>query len=219
MKEIFFNVPKEIKPFLKNQNIEKLTPCQEISIQKGLFTSLKNQLICSPTGSGKTLVAEMGILNNLLFEKTSVLYIVPFKALAAEKFREFKEKYNEKFNVRVSVGDLQDGYKYDFDILIITAEKLDAILRRTQKILLKVGLVVVDEIHLLNDEKRGPTLEIIISILLSKYEKIRIFALSATIGNPKEIAKWLNASLIEDTWRPVELEHHILFDDVLYKYK
>ncbi|MFW5705219.1 MAG: DEAD/DEAH box helicase, partial [Nanoarchaeota archaeon] len=82
-----------------------------------------------------------------------------------------------------------------------------------------IGLLIVDEIHLLNDESRGPTLEILLSIFKTKFPKIRIVGLSATIGNAKELSKWLRADLIEDSWRPVELQHYVLHGEELRRYK
>ena len=221
MKKSYFDqIPPKIRRYLSKQNIKSLRPCQEKSIEVGLFTSNSNQLICSPTASGKTLVAELSMLHTLINHKKSVLYIVPLKALAGEKYRDFTSHYGEHFSIRVSVGDIQNGHHTQpFDVLIITSEKLDSHIRHSREILDRVGLVIIDEIHLLNDEKRGPTLEIIISILLSNYPSTRIISLSATIGNPKEIAKWLKAELVEDSWRPVRLEHHIFYDNTLHRYK
>ena len=73
----------------------------------------------------------------------------------------------------------------------------------------EVTCVVIDEIHLLNDPSRGPTLEIILTLLKSLINP-QIVGLSATIGNPQELADWLEADLIKDDWRPVELKQGIL---------
>jgi len=75
-----------------------------------------------------------------------------------------------------------------------------------------VGVVVIDEIHLLNDIGRGPTLEILITILRRLLKNVQIIGLSATIGNPKELAAWLDAKLVIDNWRPVELKKGVMFD-------
>lgn len=219
-KDLFSKIPSNIKKFLDKQNIKELRPCQEKSIEKGLFENNKNQIVCSPTASGKTLVAELGMLDTIVNKKKRVIYIVPLKALASEKFKEFTELYGNDFRVRLSIGELQtERYNYDYDLLIVTAEKLDSLIRHDKKILDDLGLVIADEIHLLNDEKRGPTLEVLLSIFKSKYQRIRLIGLSATIGNSKEIANWLRADLIEDDWRPVELQHYVLSGDELIRYK
>lgn len=217
---IFKLIPENINKILDKQNIKELRPSQEKSIRKGLFKNNKNQIICTPTGSGKTLVAELAMLHTFLDKQKKVIYIVPLKALASEKYKEFKKKYEDQFKIRISIGELQtEKYNYDYDLLITTSEKLDSLIRHDTKILENLGLVIVDEIHLLNDENRGPTLEILLSIFKTKFSSIRLIGLSATIGNAQELSDWLNAELIEDNWRPVELQHHILFDNELIRYK
>ena len=95
-----------------------------------------------------------------------------------------------------------------YDVLILTTEKLDSLLRHKVSWLAEVKAVIVDEIHLLNDASRGPTLEIILT-LLKNLIKPQIIGLSATIGNPQELADWLEATLVIDEWRPVELKKGI----------
>lgn len=220
MSDIFDKIPENILSYLKKQKIGLLRPSQEKSIKKGLFKNNHNQIVCSPTGSGKTLVGELAMLDVILNKNKKVIYIVPLKALASEKYKEFRDLYGEDFKVRISIGELQnERYNYDFDLLIVTAEKLDSLIRHDRKILENLGLVIVDEIHLLNDEKRGPTLEILLSIFKTKFKKVRVIGLSATIGNSKELSDWLKADLIEDDWRPVELQHYILSGDELIRYK
>jgi len=218
--DMFDQIPPVIMKFLEKQKISELRPSQAKSILKGLFKNENNQIVCTPTGSGKTLVAELAMLDTIFNKKKKVIYIVPLKALASEKYREFQELYGEDFNVRLSIGELQnERYNFDYDLMILTAEKLDSLLRHDKRLLDSLGLVIADEIHLLNDERRGPTLEILLSIFKSKYKEIRIIGLSATIGNAKEIAEWLEADLVEDDWRPVELQHYISYGDDMKRYK
>lgn len=218
--EIFEQIPKAIQDILIKQGISELRPSQISSIQKGLFSTNTNQIVATPTGSGKTLVAELAMLDTILNKKKRVIYIVPLKALASEKYKEFRENYGELFKVRVSIGEIQnEKFNQDYDLLLVTAEKLDSLIRHNKEILTQVGLIIADEIHLLHDEKRGPTLEVLLSIFKTKYSSIRLIGLSATIGNANEIANWLDANLIEDNWRPVELQHHILHDNEMRRYK
>ena len=74
----------------------------------------------------------------------------------------------------------------------------------------KIGILVVDEFHLMNDPRRGPTLEIVISRIRHRKPDVQIIALSATVGNSERLSKWLNAKLINSSWRPVSLEYGIL---------
>jgi len=217
---IFDLIPKNVGRILKAQGILEFRPSQEKSIRAGLFSNFNNQIVCTPTGSGKTLVAELAMLDSILNYKKKVVYIVPLKALASEKFREFKETYSDLFIVKVSVGDATDErFSNDFDLLILTSEKLDSMIRHSRGFLDDVGLVIADEVHLINDETRGATLEVLLSIFKAKYPKIRIIGLSATIGNAEEICSWLDADLVFDEWRPVELHHLVLAGDELSRYK
>ena len=72
--------------------------------------------------------------------------------------------------------------------------------------------MVIDEIHLLNELSRGPVIEIVITILKKKLKRLQLIGLSATIGNPGELAHWLEAELILDEWRPVKLHQGIYLD-------
>jgi len=200
-------LPEKAKEVLTKEGIKELRPAQEKAIKAGLFKG-KNLLICTPTASGKTLIAEMAAAKNILEDTGKTIYIVPLIALATEKHKEFKRKYGHLFNIALSIGDYDSSETrlIDADLIICTAEKLDSLIRHHAPWLKFVSLVVVDEIHLMNDVSRGPTLEIIITVLKKVLPKVQIIGLSATIGNPYELAEWLNAELVLDTWRPVPLK-------------
>ncbi|HLP80293.1 MAG TPA: DEAD/DEAH box helicase [Acidobacteriota bacterium] len=190
-----------------------LRPSQWKAIKAGLFED-KNLLICTPTASGKTLVAELAFLNSILNGIGKAIYIVPLKALANEKYDEFTKKYGSLFKIAKSIGDTdsEESYLAKYDLIITTSEKLDSLIRHHAPWLREVKTVVVDEIHLLNDTTRGPTLEIVLTILRQVLKNIQLIGLSATIGNPKELSAWLNAQLVEDSWRPVKLHKGIYLD-------
>jgi|SRR3989344_2146559 len=185
-----------------------LTPIQEKALQAGLLqgTSL---LACAPTASGKTMIATMALCQQV--GKGKVIYLVPLKALASEKYKEYQKLLEKtKYKVVISTGDLdsENDFLTKYDVLILTTEKLDSLLRHRVSWLGEVKVVIVDEIHLLNDPHRGPTLEVVLT-LLQKLIHPQLIGLSATIGNPKELAQWLKATLIQDSWRPVELKKGI----------
>jgi len=199
--------------FVKNHydKFNQLTPIQKKAVNSDLLNE-KSLLICAPTASGKTLVATMAISKTL--NKGKSLYIVPLKALANEKYREYKELLNEtEYKVIMSTSDIdsESNYLAKYDILILTSEKLDSLLRHKVSWLAEVKTVIIDEIHLLNDASRGPTLEIILTLLKSLI-KPQIIGLSATIGNPQELADWLEAELVQDNWRPIELKKGIFHE-------
>jgi len=198
---------------LNKENLSELRPCQEKSIDAGLF-EFKSQLVCTPTASGKTLIAEIAALQNITSGKGKAVYIVPLKALASEKFKLFKKRYGHLVKVAMSIGDKDSSESYlaNYDLIICTAEKFDSLLRHDSPWIKYVSCLIIDEIHLMNDPGRGPTLEVVITIMRHLLKRMQIIGLSATIGNPKQLADWLEAELIEDDWRPVELKHGIYYD-------
>ena len=100
----------------------------------------------------------------------------------------------------------------NYDFIICTAEKLDSLIRHQALWIRQISTLIVDEIHLLNDASRGPTLEILITLLKGMLPNLQVIGLSATIGNAKDLANWLNAKLIEDSWRPVILKKGVYLD-------
>jgi helicase len=180
-------------------------------------------VLAIPTASGKTLIAELCMLRSILREHGKCLYIVPLRALANEKYEEFKRKY-EQLGIRVGIStgdyDRADPRLASYDILVATSEKVDSLLRHRARWLADaISVAVIDEVHLLNDPDRGPTLEILATRLRQVNPELQILALSATIRNANEIAEWLGAELVESDWRPVPLKkgvfycNEIRFDD------
>ena len=204
---------------LKKEKFQDLRPSQIKAINAGLFEG-KNLLVCTPTGSGKTLIAELAAMNCIYEKKGKAIYIVPLKSLASEKYQSFKQKYADK-KVALSIGDTDssDSHLQTYDIIVTTSEKLDSLIRHSAPWLKDIKVVIVDEIHLLNEQDRGPTLEIVITILRHILKHIQIIGLSATIGNPEELAEWLDANLVEDNWRPVELHHGTYLEGNIEFYK
>jgi len=212
LKDIKKDIPEKFYSVLEQAGIDKLRPCQEKAIHAGILKN-KSVLICTPTASGKTLTAEYAIIK-AIENKGKAVYIVPLKSLATEKFKDFTKRYNGLIKTGISIGDVDSPEPRlgDNNLIVITAEKFDSLLRHNIQWLKYVNCVIVDEIHLLNDTDRGPTLEILITILRTLLKDIQIVGLSATIGNPKELANWLNAELVTDDWRPVELKQAVYLD-------
>lgn len=199
-------VPDDVYDILQKKGITELRPAQKKAIEAGLLER-KNLLICTPTSSGKTLVAELAAMHSIINHIGKAIYIVPLKSLATEKYKDFKEHYGHKLKIAMSIGDMDDidPHLHEQDLIITTSEKLDSLLRHKVSWLKDVAVIIIDEIHLLNDTSRGPTLEVLITILKELLKNVQIIGLSATIGNPKQLAKWLGATLVEDDWRPVKL--------------
>lgn len=197
---------------MERSGYKELNPLQRLALEKGILGA-RNMVICSATASGKTAAAEMAFMKTLMDSGRGVVYIVPLRALANEKFREFEERYGPLgYRVKVQSGDrdlAKSPFSLSFDILVTTSERCDSILRSRPMWFDDVGVVVVDEIHLLDSERRGPTLEMVITKFRKMNPRTRILALSATIGNPEELSDWLDADLVISDWRPVELSEGI----------
>ena len=209
-------IPDKIIEILTQEKITELRPAQEKAINAGLLED-KNLLICTPTASGKTLIAELAATKTIIEQHKKAVYIVPLIALANEKTKEFKKKYSSTFNITLTTGEMDNSEQRlsNYDLIICTAEKLDSITRHKTSWLNEIKLVIIDEIHLLNDISRGPTLEILITLLRQITPTAQIIGLSATIGNPQELAQWLNAELVQDNWRPVPLHKGIYHDGTI----
>ena len=216
------SIDPRIVDFLKSQGYTELYPPQEDAVNAGILDE-KNILVSTPTASGKTLIATLAMIQHVIKRRTKVVYLSPLRALAAEKFSEFKKletmKLDRKIKVTISTGDFDSvGNLTNSDILILTNEKMDSLMRYGPAWIDDIGLVVADEIHLVGDEGRGPTLEMI----LTKFKlglagnKPRIIGLSATITNSDELSEWLNCKSVESRWRPIPLSEAV-YDDFMVK--
>ncbi len=213
-------INKEFMRILKQRNIKELTSIQKLAIDAGLLKK-NSLLVASSTASGKTLIAELaGIEAALRGEK--FLFLVPLVALANQKYEEFKSYLKLGLKVAIRVGrsrivddrePLMDSSKLKHaDIVVGTYEGIDYLLRAGNKDNLgKVGVVAVDEVHTLSQEERGIELDGFLSRLEHTFPEAQIIALTATVGNPKEIAEHYSLKLVESNSRPIPLERHLVF--------
>ena len=194
----------------KHNGFESFNPMQEKAIASGLLE--KSLIVSSPTASGKTVVAEIAALNQVLNHRKKVVYTCPLRALASEHSGDFKRKYSDALSIKtvLSTGDLDSSGTYlgSKDIIFSTYEKLDSLLTHRAEWLSNVGLLVIDEIHSIGSD-RGPTLEMLITKLRFVNPKMQVLGLSATIPNAGQLAKWLNAGLVESDYRPVKLREGV----------
>ena len=225
MKVEDLTVPESVKAILIRQGISTLYPPQEEAIQARALDG-QNLVLASPTASGKTLVAELCALKHVLERDGKILYLSPLRALANEKFDDFK-KYTSirkpngrQVRVGISTGDFDnsDSWLERYDVIVTTNEKADSLLRHRAKWMDEISLVIADEVHLLNDAERGPTLEVVLARLLQINPDMQLLVLSATVKNADELADWLKAEYITTEWRPVTLkEGVVLQNEILFK--
>ena len=205
---------KAVDIFLQT-GIKSLYPPQAEAVKKGVLKG-KSLLMSVPTAAGKTLIAELAMARAILLHNGRCLYIAPLKALASEKYQEFKKKF-EPLGVQVglAIGDMDSPSRYlnRYQIIVATAEKVDSLLRSKAKWLLNgLSAVVLDEIHFINDGARGPTLEILTTRIKQLNKDVQFIALSATVKNASDIAGWLGAELVHSAWRPIPLKEGVYYN-------
>ena len=207
-------LPDDFVQFVENDwGIKTLHPPQAEAMPSILAG--RNTMLCIPTASGKSLVAFMGLVNQIMTRNVGSrgIYIVPLKALASEKLEELKQ-LGESLGLKIGlgIGDAPNEAKQidDCDILVCTSEKLDSLMRSKSEVLRRVSVVVADEFHLVNDSHRGPTMEINLARIRHLLPEAQIITLSATVGNSQDLADWLESDLIVSEWRPVSLEYATL---------
>ncbi len=204
------DIPPSTIEFLQRNGYVSLYPPQEKTVKAGLLEG-KSILVSAPTASGKTLIAILAIIKHLSEKRGKIVYLSPLKALASEKFNEFKKldsvDLGKNLKIQISTGDfdISDKNLGQNDILVLTNEKMDSIIRQGAEWLDQISLVIADEVHLLGDDDRGPTLEIVLTKLKLLSRRPQILALSATVTNADEIADWLECKLVHSEWRPVPL--------------
>ncbi len=198
----------------RRDGIKFLYPPQKDALDN-VFSG-KSVVVSVPTASGKSLIAYMAILRAFSMGLKS-MYIVPLRALAMEKYEDLLkfEKYGLRTALAIGDFDAPPGYLSNYDVIVATSEKMDSILRHSPEFAYEIGAMVVDEIHLMGEESRGPTLEMVITKIRALNDDVQIIGLSATVANADEIARWLNAELVYSDFRPVPLKLGVYVGDTI----
>jgi len=215
--------PEIIKSW-KEYGYENLLPVQEEAVEKGAFDG-KSLLVCAPTSSGKTFIGEMVAVTYALTGKKT-LYLVPFKSIAEEKYVEFTEKYGKpEVGLIIRISD-QDHRETDeeikvgnYDITILTYEKLTALLVTNSGLLDTCNCVIVDEIQMIMDPDRGGNLELLLTKIKATKNNTQVIGLSAVLSNLNGFDEWLGAEVIYHQERPVELYQGVLRPDNIFEYR
>jgi len=214
------SVPEELVQFFRAKGISELYPPQEQAIRAGLLDG-KSLVVASPTASGKTLLALLAAYRKVKEQRRKVVYLAPLRALASEKYAEFSEMTRFGIYTNISTGDYDSSGESlgRADVIVLTNERFDSVMRHRVSWLNSVGLFIADEVHLAGNDSRGPTLEMILTKALHLGLDAQLLALSATISNVRTLAEWLHAIPVELDWRPVPLRegvydyNRILFTD------
>ncbi|WWD03969.1 hypothetical protein V865_002029 [Kwoniella europaea PYCC6329] len=211
-------------------------------VQPTAMNTNENMLVCAPTGAGKTDVAIMSIIRvlsqhvtpgpsthpsgfNLNRDAFKIIYVAPMKALAAEIVAKFGKRLAWLgVKVRELTGDMQMTRQEinETQIIVTTPEKWDVVTRKPTgegELASKVKLLIIDEVHLLNED-RGAVIETIVARTLRQVESsqslIRIVGLSATLPNYIDVSDFLRVNryqglfFFDASFRPVPLEQHFI---------
>ena len=205
-----YSYPQSVVDAWKADGINYLLPIQEQALASGLLTGV-SALVLGPTSSGKTFVGEMAAVHNVL-NGTKCVYLVPFKALAEEKYQGFVAKYGQAdvgAEILISTADRRNFdrqiVKSDFDIAILTYEKLSALLVLHPSLAKQIGTIIVDEVQMVSDSGRGAELELLLTRIRQIAPNSQLVCLSAAASDLNGFDTWLNAVVVKNDHRPVSL--------------
>jgi helicase len=191
----------------------ELLPVQEKAIRQYPLFQGGSLVVFAPTTSGKTFIAEMLAISSIRKGKRAV-YLVPTKSLAEEKFTQFRETYHP-LGIVTAIST-RDHREWDeailtkgFDIAVVVYEKLQSLLMTRPSLLEEIGVVILDELQMISDEERGPTIELLLTRVLRARIRPQFLGLSAVLGEGEALARWLQADLLIEEKRPVELRKGI----------
>lgn len=209
-----YGIPDSIIDIWEKEEGQNLLPVQEQAVLKyGLFKG-GNLLVSAPTSSGKTFVGEMAACHEAL-RGGRVIYLAPLKAIAEEKFEDFRAKY-AAYGIRVIIStgnhreydaDLRDG---DYQLAVVVFDKLLYLSVSNPQILDSATLVVVDECQMISDSSRGSRLEILLTKIRGATYPPRLLCLSAVAEEAGALDKWLDAGFLHTRVRPIELREGVL---------
>ncbi len=209
-----FRLTSAVEGYLKLRGLshDSLFPIQRKFVERGLLYSHANAAIFGYPGTGKTLVAEMAMANELA-DGGNVLYCTPYRALDWQKYQEFQSTFRGmKKSVVISDGDnpLWNERLNEADVVVATFERVQAALRRNESWLDRITLACVDELTLLGEKVRGGTLDVVLSSLKGKRER-RLITLSSLVGNSLEISDWLGAEPIIEVSPSQDVKEHLAY--------
>ncbi|XP_072319917.1 DNA polymerase theta [Eucyclogobius newberryi] len=189
-----------------------------------------NLVYSAPTSAGKTLVSELLMLKRVLETKRKALFILPFVSVAKEKMHYLQNVFEEA-GVRVEgyMGSTSAAGGFSaLDVAVCTIEKANSLINKLieENSMGLLGMVVVDELHMVGDSGRGYLLELLLTKILylsqkknitgSRSEGVQIVGMSATLPNLSLLAKWLGAELYQTDHRPVPLQEHLKIGSNIY---
>ncbi|KAI1709078.1 DEAD/DEAH box helicase domain-containing protein [Ditylenchus destructor] len=223
-------LPDSVAAFYANRNIEELYDWQDECLKdRRLLKDRSNYIISLPTSAGKTLIAELLMLRETMVNRRNCIMILPYVAIVQELVH-YLSRFEKEFGIYIEEYAKRKGrippLKRRDDkrsIYICTIEKANSLVNSMIDAdvdrVTNIGLVIVDELHMLGDGSRGATLEMCVSKLLCK-SNAQIVGMSATLSNFPDLQRFLNGAHVFGTdFRPIELTEYYKIDSALYSIK
>ncbi|KAL5338985.1 hypothetical protein BJX70DRAFT_408439 [Aspergillus crustosus] len=211
---------------------------------EGLLEGKRHLIYTAPTGGGKSLVADVLMLKRIIENPLrKAILVLPYVALVQEKLKwlrrivqDVEKRVNDADNdadpahhrwkkqqksIRVSGffgGSKTTASWADTDVAVCTIEKANSLINTAieECSIGELGAVVLDELHMLDDEHRGYLLELMVTKLLLLQQDIQIVGMSATISNTELLAEWINARYFISTYRPVPVDEYLIYNNAIY---
>ncbi|KAL4982353.1 hypothetical protein BDW68DRAFT_170963 [Aspergillus falconensis] len=210
---------------------------------EGLLEGKRHLIYTAPTGGGKSLVADVLMLKRIIENPTrKAILVLPYVALVQEKLKWLRRIVQDvekhivyagepdpsqhrwrKMQGSIRVSGFFGGSKTtaswaDTDIAVCTIEKANSLINTAieECSIGELGAVVLDELHMLDDEHRGYLLELMVTKLLLLQRDVQIIGMSATISNTELLAEWINARYFISTYRPVPVDEYLVYDNAIY---
>ncbi|XP_058886953.1 DNA polymerase theta-like isoform X1 [Acipenser ruthenus] len=231
-----WGLPKTVLEKYQSLGVVRMFEWQAECLTLGRVLEGKNLVYSAPTSAGKTLVAELLILKRVLETRRKALFILPFVSVAKEKMFYLQNIFQEA-GVRVEgyMGSTSAAGGFSsLDVAVCTIEKANGLINRLveEKKMDLLGIVVVDELHMLGDSSRGYLLELLLTKIRYIVQKtssrdsqsgnpalsqgVQIVGMSATLPNLGLLASWLNAELYHTDYRPVPLMEWVKIGSTVY---
>ncbi|WP_083751588.1 DEAD/DEAH box helicase [Saccharothrix sp. ALI-22-I] len=212
-------IPSSVVDTWERMGVRELSDVQVRAVNEGGILGDGNVLVLAPTGSGKSLIADMATIRTKQNGGRTV-YLAPTRALVDERYGELVEAYGDWMRVvRATgqtldqVGDILAGR---FDVAVMTFEMLGRLASTRRRLLARISLLVVDEVHHVADRERGPTLDLLLTLAMHAFRESgrtpRVVALSAAVDESGGLGSWLDgAALVREREPAVPLVHRVLF--------
>ena len=241
-----YGLPDRVVSNLASMGVQSIYPWQSSCLLgKGILSGERNLVYTAPTGGGKSLVADILLLKRVIEQPTKkAILVVPYVALVQEKLSWLrrvvegvskqvdteehppsKPPWSNSKNTHTCIrlagffgGSRAKAAWTDIDIAVCTIEKANSLLNAAIEggKIDRLSIVVLDELHMLDEQNRGYLIELMLTKLLCLQQRIQLIGMSATLSNPQPIADWLEAKFYISKYRPVPVEEHLVYENAIY---